>query len=139
METKVPGIVAHHAIITPDCRKVRRSQFSAEVDAFDEAVRRVRDEYLLVIHHRAPDDGFNAHLVLTIEEASTEGVERTQISPTEDSNESNTGPEGVESEGPWHASDNVRDGTSFCTCGEAPNERCPIHAVDTSGDMEPKP
>ena len=75
METKIPGIVAHHAIITPECRKLQRGVLSSELEAFEEAVNRIRDEYKLVIHYR--DDGFNAHLVLTIEEP----VSRARIAP----------------------------------------------------------
>ena len=66
--TKVPGIVAHHAIITPDCRKLRKGVLSSEVLAFDEAMNRVREEYMLVIHHRAHEDPFIVHLVLTVED-----------------------------------------------------------------------
>lgn len=64
MATKIPGIKAKHAIITPNCRTVDRGD-DPVMDAFDEAVGRLREEYRVICAMR--DDGFNAHVVLTIE------------------------------------------------------------------------
>ena len=71
MTTKIPGIKATHAIITPNCRTVSRPHLNADpvVAAFDEAARRLFEEYWEIC--QAGDDGFNAHLVLTIEPVST--------------------------------------------------------------------
>ena len=71
MATKIPGIKATHAIITPNCRTVPRPQHDPDpvAAAFDEAVARLRKEYLGVCRMRG--DGFNAHVVLTIEPPST--------------------------------------------------------------------
>lgn len=62
--TKVPGIKARHAIITPNCRTVDRGGNDPSMDAFDEAVRRLREEYRAISEMR--DDGWTGHLVLTV-------------------------------------------------------------------------
>lgn len=70
---KVPGIVARHAVITPRCRTVppslregaaARTADSSEVAAFEEAVHRLREEYLACLPAN-PHSQF--HLVLTVE------------------------------------------------------------------------
>ncbi len=63
----IPGICAKHAVITPACRKVKRPKLHElpEVAAFEEAVARLRVEYLQIGLLRR--DAFTAHVVLTIE------------------------------------------------------------------------
>ena len=65
--TKIPGICAKHAIITPACREVARPERhgTPSVAAFEEAVARLRAEYLQIGLMRR--DAFTAHVVLTIE------------------------------------------------------------------------
>lgn len=63
--TKVPGIKAKHAIVTLNCRTVDRGGSDPSMDAFDEAVRRLREEYFAIDELR--DDAWTGHLVLTIE------------------------------------------------------------------------
>lgn len=67
----VPGITARHAIITPSCRRVPRPHLDADpaLAAFEEAVERLRSEYKAIVSMRS--DGFNAHVVLTIEGPSS--------------------------------------------------------------------
>ncbi len=67
MATKIPGSKAKHAIITPHCRRVARPAWNEDPAeaAFMEAVDRLHEEYMAICANR--DDGFNAHLVLTIE------------------------------------------------------------------------
>jgi hypothetical protein len=67
IESKVPGIKATHAIITPRCRTVERPHLDADpaMAAFEEAVGRLRAEYRAICAARG--DGFNAHVVLTIQ------------------------------------------------------------------------
>ncbi len=60
-ETTIPGMKARHAIITPTCRENR-----TEGGAFDEAVRRLREDYDLICAGRAGTD-FDIHMVLTVE------------------------------------------------------------------------
>jgi len=57
----VPGITAKHAIITPACR----SSHTAE-GAFEEAVRRLREEYLTCAGLDC-NATVSFHLVLTVE------------------------------------------------------------------------
>ena len=64
MAPKLPGIKAAHAVITPNCRTVDRGD-DPVMDAFDEAAARLREEYRIICRIR--EDGFNAHVVLTIE------------------------------------------------------------------------
>ena len=64
MATKIPGIKAVHTIITSNCRTVDRGN-DPVMDAFDEAVDRLRAEYGQICEWRK--DGFNAHVVLKIE------------------------------------------------------------------------
>lgn len=71
MTTKIPGVKAVHAIITPNCRTVERGD-DPVMDAFDEAVDRLRAEYEQICEWRK--DGFNAHVVLTIEGEAEQGV-----------------------------------------------------------------
>lgn len=60
-ETKIPGIKTKHAIITKVCRKNRG------VDgAFDEAVRRLREDYESLAAAPA-NEAANFHLVLTVD------------------------------------------------------------------------
>lgn len=59
--TRVPGIAARHAIVTPTCRANRGDE-----GAVDEALRRLREEALAVIACRE-DEAYDLHLVLTVE------------------------------------------------------------------------
>jgi hypothetical protein len=63
---KIPGVVAKHAIITPNCRTVPRPHLHEDPAeaAFEEAVGRLREEYRAICAAR-PDE-WKAHLVLTI-------------------------------------------------------------------------
>lgn len=65
---EIPGVKAKHAIITPNCRTVPRPEFDADpaLAAFDEAVRRLREEYAAVAAGRT-DGKWNGHLVFTVE------------------------------------------------------------------------
>lgn len=67
MASRIPGIKAIHAIVTPSCRTVPRPHLDADpvMAAFDEAVLRLRTEYAACCQARK--DGFTAHVVLTIE------------------------------------------------------------------------
>lgn len=56
----IPGLKAVHAIITPACRTNR-----GYVEAFDEAVRRLKNEYLAC--QGDANAGANFHVVLTVE------------------------------------------------------------------------
>lgn len=56
----IPGIKAVHAIISPTCRTNRGIE-----GAFDEAVRRLREEYLACQGEHNKDSNF--HVVLTVE------------------------------------------------------------------------
>jgi len=62
-----PGIIASHAIITPNCRTIPRPQYDPDprLAAFDEAVVRLRREYEAVCRFR--DDAWKGHVVLSIE------------------------------------------------------------------------
>jgi hypothetical protein len=60
MAMQVPGVTAKHAIITPVCRTGRGVE-----GAFDEAVRRLREEYLAC--QTAGNAEASFHLVLTVE------------------------------------------------------------------------
>lgn len=61
METKIPGLKAKHAIITPECRVNR-----GDTGAIHEALSRVLDEYKAILKARSDKPTF--HLVLTVEE-----------------------------------------------------------------------
>ncbi len=61
--SKLPGIKAMHTIITPNCRKVR----GGNAEAFDEAISRLRKEYMQIIHLREDRGNIHFHLVLTVE------------------------------------------------------------------------
>lgn len=65
--TKVPGICAVHAVITPNCRTVPRPEHDADpaLAAFDEAAARLRLDYAGICRHRG--DAWVGHLVLTME------------------------------------------------------------------------
>ena len=66
MATKIPGIKAKHAIITPNCRTIERgTEGPPAMQAFDEAVRRLREEYEQIV--RVRHDAWNGHLVFTVE------------------------------------------------------------------------
>lgn len=60
--SQVPGITAKHAIITPECRAGR-----TDLGAFDEALDRLRTEYLKVLDLRGEEGPANYHLVLSVE------------------------------------------------------------------------
>lgn len=62
--SEVPGIKAKHTVITDNCRKVH----GGSLEAFDEAVRRVRKEYDTLTRDFHPrGKGVQFHLVLTVE------------------------------------------------------------------------
>lgn len=65
----VPGITAYHAIITPNCRVVQ----GGDEGAFDEAVRRMRLEYLATVAGRGLIDDAHYHLILTVEADTAQG------------------------------------------------------------------
>jgi hypothetical protein len=67
----IPGITAKHAIITPECRISRGAE-----GAFDEAVRRLKAEYLA--HHAGAWGAANCHLAFTVERHGDTGT-RSQI------------------------------------------------------------
>lgn len=73
----VPGLSAHHAIITPTCRVNR-----GPIDAFDEAVRRLKAQYLAC--HGADNETANFHVVLTVERPDWHGLARTMGEAIED-------------------------------------------------------
>lgn len=60
METKIPGMKAEHAIITPRCQQVQ----GGPLQAFDVAVNRLKHEYAACVSG-SPEATF--HLVLTVE------------------------------------------------------------------------
>lgn len=57
----IPGMNAVHAIITPTCRSNK-----TDMGAFDEAVERLRQEYLTCLRGRG-EDGSQYHVVLSVE------------------------------------------------------------------------
>ncbi len=59
-ETKIPGICAKHAVITPACRDGH-----SDMGAFWEAANRLREEYKSCLVEANKDAKF--HLVLTVE------------------------------------------------------------------------
>jgi hypothetical protein len=64
MKVKVEGgLVALHAVITPGCRVSQ----GGPNHAFDEAARRLREEYLTILQARTDADEINLHLVLVME------------------------------------------------------------------------
>lgn len=63
--TMIQGVKAKHAITTPNCRKIHGN---AGLGAFDEAVKRIREEYVRCLEgwqesEKQPD----YHLVLTVQ------------------------------------------------------------------------
>jgi hypothetical protein len=62
--TSIPGIKAVHAVISPTCRQNRTL-----TGAFDEAVRRLREEYEACAKYEI-NSNVNYHLVLTVERNS---------------------------------------------------------------------
>ena len=60
----IPGITARHAIITPECREAHGVE-----GAFDEAVRRLRAEYLAC--QCAENRSVSFHVALTVERPDT--------------------------------------------------------------------
>ncbi len=62
-QTKIPGMCALHAVITPNCRIVQ----GGPTEAFDEAVRRLREQYDSVVAGRGSDGPWDGHLVFTVE------------------------------------------------------------------------
>lgn len=59
-DTRIPGIKARHAIITPNCLRVKTDD-----EAFEEAVDRLRTEFHNTLGNRRSPA--NYHLVLTVE------------------------------------------------------------------------
>lgn len=66
--TEVPGIKAQHAIITDECRAGR-----GEEGAIDEALARIRAEYLLCVPPWRGTRGVNFHVVLTVDSLRSRG------------------------------------------------------------------
>lgn len=66
--SKVPGITAKHAIITPTCRTVARPHLDSDprMAAFEEAVGRLREEYRAICDGNGEGD-YRLHLVLAFE------------------------------------------------------------------------
>lgn len=66
--SKVPGITARHAIITPNCRTVTRPHLDRDprMAAFEEAVGRLREEYRAICDGNGDGD-YNLHLILSFE------------------------------------------------------------------------
>lgn len=60
--SKVPGVNAKHAIITPACRAGHGA-----LEAFDHAMMRLRREYEALLRARG-EDGANYHVVVSVEE-----------------------------------------------------------------------
>lgn len=58
----LPGMIAEHAIISDTCRENR-----GDMGAFDEAVRRLREEYARCIEGWRGTPGVTFHLALTVE------------------------------------------------------------------------
>ena len=54
-------ILAIHAIITPNCRRVQ----GGDLAAFEEAVRRLREQYEFMLSRRG-EDGSEYHLKLSV-------------------------------------------------------------------------
>lgn len=61
-EARIPGIKTLHAVVTDDCRNNR-----GEVEAADEALRRLRDAYIDIAKFWADKPGVKFHFVLTVE------------------------------------------------------------------------
>lgn len=59
---KVPGMQAMHVVITPTCRKNR-----TEDGAFDEAVRRLAEQYREICEKRSDIDECDFHMLLSLE------------------------------------------------------------------------
>ena len=60
--TTVPGMKAKHAIITPECRSGRGA-----FEAFEEAVRRLREEYRTCVAYGDGNANVSYHMVITVE------------------------------------------------------------------------
>lgn len=58
----LPGLKALHAIISDDCRRNRGDE-----GAIDEALRRVREEYLACVRSWHPHKGVKFNVLLTVE------------------------------------------------------------------------
>jgi hypothetical protein len=65
-ETKIPGLAAKHAIVTPVCR-----QNKTYIGALDEAVERLRQEYISCTQVLENQDAIY-HFVLTVERPDIE-------------------------------------------------------------------
>lgn len=63
-EAKIPGIKALHAVITDACRQGR-----GEEGAIDEALARLRDQYLGLAKFWSDKGGVQFHLVLTVDKS----------------------------------------------------------------------
>ncbi len=61
IETKIPGIQAQHAVITPLCRLNRTAE-----GAFEEALRRLKESYDFMLNAE-PNVLASYHLVITVE------------------------------------------------------------------------
>ena len=68
VETRVPGIKARHATITPNCRRVQ----GGDGPAFAEAVNLLFEEYKAILKLRSDRDQVDFHLVLTVEKKEGE-------------------------------------------------------------------
>lgn len=69
IESKIPGIKATHAVISPTCRANRTA-----TGAFDEAVRRLRESYEGIVAART--DEYDCHIVLTVAKREHDGGEK---------------------------------------------------------------
>jgi hypothetical protein len=61
-ESRIPGITTKHAVIRDGCRTGR-----GEMEAFNEAVARIREEYVALCRGWPVGKGAQFHLVLTLE------------------------------------------------------------------------
>ena len=60
--SSIPGMKAEHAIITDACRENRGDE-----GAFDEAVRRLREQYIACVAGWKDRPGVKFHVALTVE------------------------------------------------------------------------
>ena len=67
-DTRVPGIKAKHATITPNCRRVQ----GGDSQAFEVAVNLLFKEYTAILAARSDRDQVDFHLVLTVEKKEAE-------------------------------------------------------------------
>ena len=62
MPTKIPGIQAKHAIISDNCRQLRGDE-----GAIDEALDRLKQEYVKLMEHWPLGKEVKFHVVLTVD------------------------------------------------------------------------